>query len=164
MKRSLGTGALLVLLAATAPATLDAQLADQKALPLDAVKEIMAGSEAEALRNDWNVSIAIVDAGGHLLAFQRMDGAHLASPEVATDKARSSALFRRPTSAFAEAVAGGSSAILGLPGAVPLGGGVPIEVDGQVLGAVGVSGVTAEQDAIIAQAGIDALLQSVADR
>lgn len=149
------------LLALTMPGALQGQLAEQRALTLEVVKEIMAASEAEALRNDWNVSIVIVDDGGHLLAAQRLDGAHLMSSEIATEKARSAALFRRPTSAFADAVSGGANAMLAVPGAIPLAGGVPLEVDGDVLGAVGVSGVTADQDAVIAQAGADALVRLV---
>ena len=96
------------------------------------------------------------DGGAHLVHLRRMDGAQLGSIAVAQEKARSAALFRRPTKAFADAVASGRTAVLRLPGAIPIEGGVPLFVGEQMVGAVGVSGVTAEQDGQIAQAGAKA--------
>jgi glc operon protein GlcG len=128
-------------------------------ITLEQAKGIMAGAEAEADKNNWPVVIAIVDTGGNLVLLQRLDNAQFGSVEVARQKAWSAAAFRRPTKVFQEAIAGGGAnlRLLRLEGASPLEGGIPIAVDGQVVGAIGVSGVTSEQDAQIAQAGIDNL-------
>lgn len=133
-----------------------AQLATKKALTLEAAKQIAATSEAEARKNKWNVVIVIVDDGGNLLYLQRMDGVQIGSIDVAQQKALSALRFRRPTKAFEDALAGGRHAILRLPGAMPVEGGLPVTIDGQVIGAVGVSGVMSQQDAQIAKAGVDA--------
>lgn len=130
-----------------------AQLATRKVLTLDAAKEIMAAAEAEARKNNWNVSIAILDEGGRLLMLQKMDAAPPASVDVCQAKGRSAAIFKRPTKVFSEIVAGGRVAIMALPGAVPVEGGVPIMSGTDCVGAVGVSGVTSEQDGQIAAAG-----------
>jgi uncharacterized protein GlcG (DUF336 family) len=122
-------------------------------LTLAAAKRIAAAAASEAHRNQWNMVIAIVDDGGHLLYLERMDGAQTGSVEVAIAKARSAALFRRPTKVFEEAVSGGRHVLLGLPGAVPVEGGVPLLSQGHALGAIGVSGGTAAQDGQVAQAG-----------
>ena len=129
------------------------------AITIEQAKEVMTGAEAEAERNNWPVVIAIVDTGGNLVSLQRLDNAQFGSVEVARQKAWSAAAFRRPTKAFEEAIAGGGAnlRILRLEGATPLEGGIPIAVDGQIVGAIGVSGVTSQQDAQIAQAGIDSL-------
>jgi glc operon protein GlcG len=129
------------------------------ALTLEQAKGIMAGAEAEAEKNNWPVVIAIVDTGGNLVLLQRLDNAQFGSVEVARQKAWSAAAFRRPTKVFQEAIAGGGAnlRLLRLEGASPLEGGIPLVVDGQVVGAIGVSGVTSEQDAQIAQAGVDSL-------
>jgi glc operon protein GlcG len=128
-------------------------------ITLEQAKGIMAGAEAEAEQNNWPVVIAIVDTGGNLVLLQRLDNAQFGSVEVARQKAWSAAAFRRPTKVFQEAIAGGGAnlRLLRLEGASPLEGGIPIAVDGQVVGAIGVSGVTSEQDAQIAQAGIASL-------
>jgi glc operon protein GlcG len=131
------------------------------AITLEQAKDVMAGAEAEAQRNNWPVVIAIVDTGGNLVSLQRLDNAQFGSLEVARQKAWSAAAFRRPTKVFQDAVAGGGAnlRILRLEGASPLEGGIPLVVDGQIIGAIGVSGVTSEQDAQIAQAGADSLTQ-----
>ncbi|HLT77206.1 MAG TPA: heme-binding protein [Ferrovibrio sp.] len=129
----------------------------RKALTLADVQAIAAAAETEAKRNDWKVSIAIVDDGGHLLHFQRLDGAPLTSIEIAQGKAKASAFGRRPSKAFEDIVAGGRNAFLSVPGIVLLEGAEPIIVDGICIGAVGVSGVRSDQDAQIARAGIAAL-------
>jgi uncharacterized protein GlcG (DUF336 family) len=98
-----------------------------------------------------------VDAGGHLVLLRRLDNTQLGSVAVAEEKAKSAVLFRRPTKAFADAVAAGRTAVLRLPGAIPIEGGVPLVTGGQVVGAIGVSGVTSEQDGQIAEAGAKAL-------
>ena len=128
-----------------------------KALTLDDVKRIAAASEAEAVNNKWAVSIAVCDAGGHLLWLQRMDGAPVMSATIAPDKARASALSGKPSKALEDMVNGGRFAALGMP-VVTLEGAEPIVIDGTVIGAVGVSGVKAPEDAQVARAGIAAVL------
>jgi uncharacterized protein GlcG (DUF336 family) len=129
----------------------------------DDLRKIAAGCEAEAVANHWNVTFAIVDDGGHLLWLQRLDGAAPSSAEIGPAKARLAALGRRETRAYEEMINNGRVSFLsglsqaGLRGAA-LEGGVPIMVDGQCVGAVGVSGVKSAEDAQIAQAGIKALL------
>jgi len=126
-------------------------------LTLDDVKKITAGAEAEALRNDWPVVIAVVDDGGHLLLLQRLDNAQYGSINVAIEKAHAAIAFRRPTKIWEENIAEGHLRYLNLPGTLPIEGGLPVTVHGQFVGAIGVSGVRSHQDAQIAQAGIDAL-------
>jgi uncharacterized protein GlcG (DUF336 family) len=134
-----------------------AELATKRVLTLEVAKELSAAAEAHAVTNNWNVVIAIVDEGGRLMHLVRRDGTQYGSIEVAQDKARTAIAFRRPTKAFEDVVAGGRHAILGLNGATPIEGGIPIVVDGEMIGGIGVSGVTSSQDAQIAQAGLDAL-------
>ena len=133
-----------------------AQLADKKALTLEAAKKIATAAEAEAKKNNWNVVIAIVDDGGHLVYLQRIDGTQTGSIDVAIKKAQTAISFKRPTKVFEDAVAGGRQVILALPGALPIEGGVPITVGGQIIGAIGVSGVKSTEDGQIAKAGADA--------
>lgn len=139
-----------------APAA-EAQFADRKALTLDGARRIMAAAEAEAVKNKWTVAIAIVDEAGDLVAFHKLDDTQAASIDVAIGKARTAARMKRPTKALEDAVAGGRTVLLGVDGLTLLEGGVPITVGGRVIGAVGVSGVTSQQDAQVAQAGIAAL-------
>lgn len=146
-----------LLLIAGAASAAEAQLVDRKVLSLAAVKQVMNAAEAEAARNGWQVSIAIVDDHGELLAFRRLDGASLASVEISQGKARTAARMRRPTKALEDAVAGGRVALVSVAGLTMLQGGLPITVDGVVIGAVGVSGVTSQQDEQVAAAGISAL-------
>jgi uncharacterized protein GlcG (DUF336 family) len=129
---------------------------DTKALTLADVKRIAAAAEAAAREQNWAVSIAVCDAGGHALWLQRMDGAPLMSAAVAPEKARTCVLSGKPSKAFEDMVNNGRFAALAMP-VVPLEGGEPIVVDGAVIGAVGVSGVRAGEDAQIARAGIAAL-------
>lgn len=126
-------------------------------LTLDDAKKIAIAAEAEARRNDWPVVIAIVDDGAHLLHLLRLDNTQFGSIEVAIQKACAAIAFRRPTKVWEEHVAEGRIRYLGLPGAVPIEGGLPITIDGQFIGAIGVSGVRSNQDAQIAQAGVAAL-------
>jgi len=135
----------------------NAQLADKKVLTLEAAKKIAVAAEAEARKNNWNVVIAVVDDGGHLVYLQRIDGTQTGSIDVAIGKARTSAAFKRPTKVFDELAKTRPSITSISPTAVLLEGGVPVVVGGQVVGAVGVSGVTSQQDAQIAEAGIAAL-------
>ncbi len=127
-------------------------------MSLDDVKRVAAAAEAEANANKWVVTIAIVDDGGHLLWLQRLDGAAPLSAHIAPAKARTSALGRRDSKVYEDVVNQGRTAFLSVPGIEGLlEGGVPIMVDGQCLGAVGVSGVKSNEDAQIARAGIAAL-------
>jgi glc operon protein GlcG len=121
------------------------------------VSRILAAARAEAQGQQWAVAIAVVDDGGHPLAMERLDGCAPIAAYIATEKARSAALGRRETKGYEEMVNGGRSAFLSAPLLTSLEGGVPVLVDGQVVGAVGVSGVKAEQDAQVAKAGIAAL-------
>jgi glc operon protein GlcG len=122
------------------------------------IKAIAAAAEAEALNNNWAVSICIVDDGGHLLWFQRLDGAAPISAHIAPGKARTAAMGRRESKAYEDMINGGRASFLSAPGLdAMLEGGVPIVKDGQCLGAVGVSGVKSTEDAQIAKAGIAAL-------
>jgi glc operon protein GlcG len=128
-------------------------------IALAQAKQVMAAAEAEAGRNGWNVVIAIHDSGGNLVLLQRLDGAQLGSVQVAQEKAYSAVAFRRPTKVFQDQVAQGGAGVrvLGLTGATVLEGGFPIVVDGKVIGGIGVSGASSEQDAQVAEAGIAAL-------
>ena len=128
-----------------------------KALTLDDVKRIAAAAEAEARTNGWAVSIAVCDGGGHALWLQRMDGAPLMSAMVAPEKARTCVLSGKPSRVYEEMVNNGRFAALKMP-VVPLEGGEPIIVDGTVIGAIGVSGVKAGEDAQVARAGVAALV------
>ncbi len=127
-------------------------------LELADVKVIAAAAEAEALKNNWAVTIAIVDDGGHLLWLQRMDGAAAISSHIGPAKAHTAALGRRESKGYEDVINGGRTAFLTVPGVhALLEGGVPIVKDGVVIGAVGVSGVKSNEDAQIAKAGIAAL-------
>lgn len=127
-------------------------------LTADDGKKILAACEAEAAKNKWAVCISVVDDGGHLLVFQRLDGCAASSVAISQAKAYSAALRRRPTKNDEDMVNNGRFSALSMPGITFLEGGVPIVVDGETIGAVGVSGVKSSEDAQIAQAGIDALL------
>jgi uncharacterized protein GlcG (DUF336 family) len=130
----------------------------QATLTLDDVKAIAAASEAEAVSNNWAVTIAIVDGGGHLLWLQRLDGAAPISAEIAPAKANTAALGRRESKVYEDMINGGRVSFLSAPVIRGmLEGGVPIMVDGACVGAVGVSGVKSTEDAQIARAGIAAL-------
>jgi glc operon protein GlcG len=127
-------------------------------LELSDIKKIAAAAEAEAVKNQWAVTIAIVDDGGHLVWLQRLDGAAALSAQIGPAKARTAALGRRESKVYEDIINGGRTAFLTAPGVDGLlEGGVPIIKDGQCLGAVGVSGVKSNEDAQIARAGIAAL-------
>ena len=128
-------------------------------ISLEQAKKVMAGAEAEAMKNKWNVVITVLDSGGHVVALHRLDGTQLGSIEAARQKAYSAVLYRRPTKVFQDLVAQGGAnlRLLSLANASPLEGGIPIVVNGVIVGAIGVSGVTSEQDAQVAKAGADSL-------
>lgn len=133
----------------------------KKALNLELAKHIAAAAEAEAKKNGWNVVITVVDDGGHLIYLQRMDDTQYASVTVATRKAQTAIGFKRPSKTFEDAIASGRSALLGLP-VIPLEGGLPLVVDGTMIGAIGISGVTSQQDGMVAKAGVDAFARFAA--
>lgn len=124
---------------------------------LETARKVAAAAAAEAKRNGWTVAVAIVDTAGDLVYFERADDTQVASSQIAQDKARTAVRFKRPSKAFEEAVAGGRMGVLAMPGVLPLEGGIPLLIDGKIAGAVGVSGVTSQQDGVCAQAGVDAL-------
>jgi glc operon protein GlcG len=139
-----------------ASAGASAQVVDRKTLTLSAVKKIVAAAEADAKTRNQTVVIAVVDDGGHLLLLERLDDTQVASVEVAIGKARTAAIFRRPSKEFEEQIKNGRLATLVLPGATPLQGGLPLVFEGKVIGAIGVSGNTPQIDEDIARAGADA--------
>jgi len=140
----------------TAPAA-SPQPAYTDAVTLAQARRIADSAEQAARRRGFSMAFAIVDPSGALILFHKMDGTQNGSIEVAIQKARTSALFRRSTRAFSDSVAAGRNAVLGLPGVVAIEGGVPIMVDGRVAGAIGVSGASSEQDGEIAAAALAAL-------
>jgi glc operon protein GlcG len=155
MKRLLTiTGVLLSL--AGMPAA-HAQLADAKVLTLQAAKAILAAAEAEARKNNWNLSIAVVDAHGELLAFERMDDAALTTIAIAQGKALTAARYKRPTKAIDSSVTAGRVQMMAFPGVIPVEGGVPIVINGRYIGGVGASGARSSEDAQVAKAGADAV-------
>lgn len=124
---------------------------------LEAARRVAQAALAEAHKNGWFVAVAVVDPGGNLVYYEKMDDTQLGSAVVSVEKARSSALFKRPTKAFEDAVNGGKPSTLGLPGAVSSEGGIPLIEGGKIVGAVGVSGGTSQQDGVCAKAGADTL-------
>jgi glc operon protein GlcG len=150
-------GAAASLLSAAIVHGAGAQLIDKKVLSLDAAKRVAAAAAAEAKARKATVVIAVVDDGGHLLVLERLDDTQVASVEVGIGKARTAAIFRRPSKEFEEQIRNGRAAALALPGATPLQGGVPILSDGKVIGAIGVSGNTPQEDEAIAIAGAAAM-------
>lgn len=132
-------------------------LATKKCLTLAAAKKIAAAAHAECVKNNWTMFIAIIDDGGNLMYLERIDGTQLGSMQVSIEKGRSALLFKRPTKALEDAVAGGRVVVMKLANAVPVEGGLPLVADGEIIGAIGVSGGTSAQDGIVAQAGVDEL-------
>ena len=136
-----------------------AQMPNPYGLPinLEAAKKIAASAVAEARKNNWTMAAAITDIAGDLVYFEKMDGTQTGSVRVALGKARSAVLFKRPTKVFQDVVAAGGDGIriLGLEGAVPIEGGLPLLMDGKIVGAIGVSGGTSQQDGVTAKAGAD---------
>lgn len=127
------------------------------AITIEDAKRVASAAIAKAEANQWQVVIAILDDGANLLYFERMDGAKLGSIKTAIEKARSAVLFGRPTKALEDIIAGGRNAMLNLPDATPIQGGMPLLHQGQLVGGIGVSGVLSPQDEEVARAGCDAL-------
>jgi uncharacterized protein GlcG (DUF336 family)/quercetin dioxygenase-like cupin family protein len=155
MKKSIFT--LVALLAFMAPSGAKAQLSDKKILTLAAAEKISAAAEIEARKRNATVVIVVVDDGGYPLVIKRLDDTQVASVDVGIGKARTAAIFRRPSRDFEEQIKSGRVASLVLPGATPLQGGLPLIVDGKTIGAIGVSGNTPQEDEEIAKAGVMAL-------
>ncbi len=153
----LSISTIVTVLTATILPAAAADLPTKKSLSLEIAKQVAVAAEKHARENKWNVCIAIVDDGGHLIYFQKMDGTQYGSVVVSQAKAQTAIGFKRPSKVFEDVVAGGRNVILSLPGALPIEGGVPLTVDGEMIGAIGISGVTSQQDGMIAQAGVDAL-------
>ena len=152
--------ATVLILAATAITSL-ADLPTKKVLTLAVAKKIAEAAEAEAIKRGSTVVIVVVDDGGHLLVLERLDDTQVASVEVGIGKARTAAIFRRPSKVFEDQVRDGRIAALALPGATPLQGGVPIIYEGKVIGAIGVSGNTPQEDEDIAKVGAAAALAAI---
>jgi uncharacterized protein GlcG (DUF336 family) len=149
----------MAVITVTRSASAQAPIPYGEPISLEMARKVIAAAEVEAKKNDWPVAIAVVDGSGFLVAFGRLDNTQLGSVEVAMQKAKTSALFRRPTKAFEDTLAQGGAnlKVLKLPGALPVEGGLPIVHEGKIIGAVGVSGVKSIEDAQIATAGLKAL-------
>jgi uncharacterized protein GlcG (DUF336 family) len=141
--------------------TARAQMASPYGMPigLDNAKKAASPALAEARKNNWTMAVAVVDTAGTLVYFEKLDNTQTGSAQIAINKARSSAQFKRPTKAFQDTLAAGGEGlrILRLEGAVPVEGGIPLTMDGKIVGAIGVSGGTSAQDAQCAKAGADVL-------
>ncbi len=131
-------------------------MTSKEILTLEDVKRVVTAAEAEAQRNDWSVVIAVVDDGGHLMYLQR-EKVQLGSIDVAITKAKTALMFRRPTKFWEDTVAAGRQGYLALKDMLPIEGGVPLQYNGEIVGAIGISGVKSSEDGQIAQAGADAL-------
>jgi len=135
-------------------------MANKPVLTLEDAKRIAAAAQVEAQRNNWRVVIAVVDDGGHLLYLERSHDTQFGSVETAIQKAHAAVAFLRPTKASEDAVQSGRMIHLALPGVIPAEGGVPLQIDGVVVGGLGISGVRSFQDGQIASAGVAALTKS----
>jgi glc operon protein GlcG len=124
-------------------------------ISVENAKKVAAAALAEAAKNHWNMAVAVVDPNGTLIYYEKMENTQTGSANVAIEKARSAAQFMRPTKAFQDALAAGGAGlrVLGIPGAVPVEGGIPLVADGKIVGAIGLSGDTSENDGRCAQAG-----------
>ena len=160
-KKTVVRFAVIVSLVVVALGSALAQMPNPYGMPisLENAKKAAAPALAEAAKNNWNMAVAIVDPGGNLVYYEKMDNTQLGSANVAIDKARTAALFKRPTKALQDALAAGGDGlrILKIQGATPVEGGIPLVMDGKIVGAIGVSGASSAQDAQCAKAGADAL-------
>jgi len=150
-----------VMFALCAAAIMLAQMPNPYGLPISVenAKKAAAAALKEATKNNWNMAVAIVDPGGHLIYYEKMDNTQLGSANVAIDKARSAVLFKRPTKAFQDALAAGGEGlrVLRVEGVVPVEGGIPLVMDGKIVGSIGVSGGTSAQDGQCAKGGAEAV-------
>lgn len=150
---------MAVVVSILAPRAARAQMPNGYGAPIgvETARKVAAAAIAEGKKNGWNVAVAVVDIGGDLVFFEKIDHTQVGSVVVSQEKARTSVRFKRPTKVFEDAVVGGRNVILSLPGATPIEGGIPLLVDGKIIGAIGVSGATSQQDGVCAQAGADTL-------
>ncbi|MGF1636501.1 MAG: heme-binding protein [Cyclobacteriaceae bacterium] len=146
---------VLILLLLLYPIVSYSQSAQKPYLSLEDALKISAAAEVKAKKENWNVVIAIMDEGGHLISLQKMDGVQIGSVEVAQAKAKTSVFFKRPSKAFEDMVKQGNVHISTLPNVCAVEGGLPIFIDGVIVGAIGISGVTSAQDGIIAAAALE---------
>lgn len=159
MRSSAVKCAVAVMIVLGAMLSAAAQMPNPYGLPinLENAKKVAAPALAEGAKNNWNVAVAIVDPAGNLVYYEKMDNTQLGSANVSIDKARTAVLFKRPTKAFQDALAAGGDSvrILRLQGVVPVEGGIPLLMNGKIVGGIGVSGATSAQDAQCAKAGAD---------
>ena len=127
----------------------------KKSLSLEDARKAASAAAIEAKKNKWNMAIAVVDDGGHLIYFERTDETQIGSIDIAIGKARTAAYFKRPTKALEDAINGGQNAIMTFPNTLPREGGLPIFADGKCIGAIGASGGKSSEDAQVAKAGVD---------
>ena len=151
--------AAAAIVAAVAASTAAQTMSYGTPVNLETAKKLAAPAIAEARKNNWTMAVAVVDPAGDLVYFERMDDTQVGSVDVAIAKARAAARFKRPTKQFQDTVAAGGEGLrmLGLPGAIPVDGGLPIVVGGKIVGAIGASGGTSAQDGQVAAAGVAAL-------
>jgi glc operon protein GlcG len=159
LKRTLAALAFAVAAFGQAPQAAPTNVPYGISISADAAKKIAALAIAEARKNNWAMAVAVVDTGGYLVYFERMQDTQLGSVDVSIEKAKSAVLFRRPTKSFQDTLAAGGAGLrmLSLKGAVPVEGGIPLIVDGKVIGAVGASGGSSDQDGHTAEAGAAAI-------
>ncbi|MBI5342293.1 MAG: heme-binding protein [Deltaproteobacteria bacterium] len=131
----------------------------KKSISLEDAKKAAAAAAMEAKKNKWNMAIAVLDDGGQLVYFERIDETQIGSIDIAIGKARTAVAYKRPTKALEDALNSGQPAVLSFPNTLPREGGLPILFEGKVIGGIGVSGGTSSQDAQVAKAGVDALNQ-----
>src|ERR1700722_10941006 len=159
LKRTIAALALAVAAWAQTPLVPPPNVPYGMPVSTDSAKKIAAAAVAEARKNNWAMAVAIVDTHGFLVYFERMPDTQLGSVDVSIDKAKSAVLFRRPTKSFQDTLAAGGAGLrmLSLKGAVPVEGGIPLIVDGKIIGAIGASGGSSDQDGHTAEAGVAAL-------
>ena len=150
---------LLLALLPVAAGALSAQVLSRPTVGLELAKKIADRAQGEAAKNKWTMVIAVLDNGGNLVYLERMDGTQLGSIELAQDKAKTALEFKRPTKSFEDQVVGGRNAILSLRNVTAVEGGLPLVVNGEVIGAIGVSGMKSDQDGVVAKAGTEVLNQ-----
>jgi uncharacterized protein GlcG (DUF336 family) len=157
MRRGISVSIVTVVLAVLFSGTAWPEPLQKKSVSLEDAKKAAAAAVTEAKKNKWTVAVAIVDDGGHLVYFERIDETLFASADIAVGKARTAVAFKRPTKALEDAINSGQNAILSFPNSIPREGGLPILLDGKVIGGIGVSGAKSSEDAQVAMAGVEAL-------
>jgi uncharacterized protein GlcG (DUF336 family) len=139
----------------------NAQLLTKRTVSLALAKKIAAAAESEAAKNNLTSVIVVLDDGGNLIYLEKMDNTQIGSIEVATEKARTAVYFKRSSKSYEDRVAGGDNKLLKIPNIMPVEGGLPLIVDGVLVGSVGVSGGTSQQDGVVAQAAVNAFNASL---